>query len=228
VSFLLATVLALSPSSSVLTYERAQAAVACSGLTFLFSGTDPPGNHNYGVRGSLERRIPALCGANHSDSSLWVMTTGGCAEEYIQSGYGRHQGQAFNVFPFAQYDVGVGSAFVHKELADPVPAGSKIYSTRYNFSSGAISAFYDGIKLLSVNIDTAWCVGRGSQHEGEVHDKGDDIPGTAANKASLQSMEKINVRGGAWVALEGLTASSDSNRYGVDWVDNKHMRVWTK
>lgn len=205
-----------------------RAAVNCSGSTLLFDGTDPPGQHNYGVKATIEKRTPALCGANWSDSSLWVMTTGGCDEEYIQSGYGRHSGEA-DVYPFAQYDIGVGQAFVHKQLANPVPAGSKVYYVKYNFSSGAFSAWYDGQWLLSVNVDTNWCTGRGSQYEAEVHDNGDDVPGTAANKASVDNMLVITSRSGVWVAPQGLTASSESARYDVDWAVNQtHMRVWTK
>jgi len=221
--------LALVASALTLSVPSALATVACSGSTNVFDGTDPPGNQNYGVRASLERRIPSLCGAGWSASSLWVMTTGGCAEEYIQSGYLRRQGQAFNVYPFAEYDLGVGTNQVHKELANAVPAGSLVYSTKYNFSSGAISAIYNGTTLLSVNIDTAWCVGRGSQFEAEVFDNGDDVPGSVADHASVSTMQKIAGQNGVWVNLVGQTISSESNRYAVDWAAAQtHMRVWTK
>jgi hypothetical protein len=219
---LVATFVAASPSTVL-------GAVACgSGPTFVFDGTEPPGNHNYGVRADLEKRVPALCGANWSDSSLWVMTTGGCSEEYMQSGYGRHQGEG-TVYPFAQYDLGIGSSFVHKQLGDPPPAGSSTYYTKYNFSTGKISGVYDNQTLLSVNVDIAWCTGRGSLFDAETHDEGDDVPGTAANKASVSSMVKIASRGGGWVNLTNQKISSESDRYDVDWsVNQQHMRVWTK
>jgi hypothetical protein len=207
-----------------------RAAANCSGQTFEFDGTDPPGQHNYGVKATIEKRTPSLCigGAAWSDSSLWVMTTGGCDEEYIQSGYGRHSGEA-DVYPFAQYDIGVGNNFVHKQLANPVPAGSKVYYVKYNFSTGVFSAYYDGQFLLGVNVDTNWCTGRESQYEAEVHDGGDDVPGTAANKASVDNMLVVTSHSGVWVAPQGLTASSTSARYDVDWAANQtHMRVWTK
>ena len=221
----LSALLALTYLGPVVTVR---AAVNCSGFTGEFDGTDPPGQHNYGVKATIEKRVPALCGAQWSDSSIWVMTTGGCDEEYIQAGYGRHNGQA-DVFPFAQYDLGVGTPFVDKQVAQAVPAGSKVYYTKYNFSTGNISATYDGTTLLSVNVDTSWCTGRGSQYEAETHDFGDDVPGTAANKADVDNMLVITGRAGNWVAPQGLTVSSTSNRYDVDWAVNQtHMRVWTK
>ena len=52
---------------------------------------------------------------------------------------------------------------------------------------------------------------------------------TAANKADVDNMLVITGRAGNWVAPQGLTVSSTSNRYDVDWAVNQtHMRVWTK
>ena len=67
------------------------------------------------------------------------------------------------------------------------------------------------------------------EYEGETHDNGDDMPGTASSPTYFQNMAiKTSVNTETWAAPTGLTVSSDSSRYDTAWDTNSQMHIWTK
>ncbi|MFZ5920830.1 MAG: hypothetical protein ACOYY3_07245 [Chloroflexota bacterium] len=205
-----------------------QAATNCQGFAYNFTGTDPIPMTHWGIKAGINTKVPALCGASYSDSSVWVMMAGGGNCEYAQSGYGRHQGQS-TVYFFAQYSKNCSTPVTHKETS--VASGTHTYRAAYNFSTGKISMYVDTTLLLTTNFDAGinWTPGWVPQWEGETHDPGDDVPGSQTSRVYFSNMKIIASHGGPWVTPSGLTGSSTSSRYGFAWnSQDSKFNIWTK
>ncbi len=218
----LALILSFSQPYSV------NAATSCSGATHLFDGTDPQSITHYGSKADINTRVPALCGASWSDSSIWAMMAsgpGGCG--YAQAGYIRHTGESTSSY-FAEYLKDCSSSAGYKQTS--AASGTHTYSNVYNFSTGHISMNMDSTTLLTTNFDPAvsWSPGWMPEWEGEVHDNGDDMAGSSSSPAYFSNIQIIPCRSCGWTTPSGLTISSDSSRYGYAWNSNTQFHIWTK
>lgn len=225
---LLSTVaLLLASTDGWATLQTARAATACTGFQELFDGTYPKSTA-YGVRADINTRIPALCGAAHSASTIWDMVAGGAQCEYAQVGYYRKYAYS-NVVYFAQYQRDCSAPVYHAETT--VASGTHNYRTWYSRSEGRMYMQVDTTTILTTNFDPAlyWHSGWEAQWEGEVHDGGDDIAGTPSSPVYFSNLKWQTTPGGSWVTPTGLSGGSDSPRYGFQWdIQNSKFHVWTK
>jgi hypothetical protein len=140
----------------------------------------------------LEDRTISLCsnvdGAT-SAASAWAMLAGGANSglEYAQIGYAKIAGMA-QTKTFTEYNDGEGQEpNWHREFWPGIFANGTNHTYRvvYDFSTGKISMIVDGSTkaITPWSPDNEWTVGWHSEFFGETVDRGDDMPGSAANPA---------------------------------------------
>lgn len=203
--------------------------LTCSGPTHAFVGTDPVEMNFYGIRATLNTQNPALCGASHSDSSVWVMISsspeiGG----YAQVGYGKRTGQASPVY-FLEFKKNYQTQRVRTEYYHV--SGVHTYQVQYLPTQGRLCMYYDGVLLRCADFDpiVAWGSGWRPLWDAETHDLGDDVPGTALAPVYFSNLRIQKTRGGSYVSPSGLTISSDSSRYRVAWdTSDIKFHIWTQ
>lgn len=203
------------------------AGTACGASGYFFAGTDRRAQRHYAVTATLTTRVPRLCGAADSDVSVWTMTAnGGTGGGYAQSGYGRRAGQP-TVYVFAQFTRCGTCAFVHKEVAPP--PDRQAYTQLYDFAAGRLLMRAGDATLLRTSFDPAvsWTAPWVPEWEGEAHRYGDDLPGTATARTRFAGMGVKTCRSCGFSAPYGVTASSDSPRYGTAYA-RAVLDLWTR
>ncbi len=212
--------------------DSVMASISCQGQTTLFAGTDSATLLHYGVRANITVRNPSLCGSNHSRSEAWVLTFGTTAGGWAQVGYIKWPGYN-SPLHFAEYqkNSNPGSDYAYKEGG--AATGSPLYTVKYIKSTGLLYMYVGSSTLLTSSFDPTIAWGSPStwepEYEGETHDNGDDMPGTATSQTYFQNMAiKTSVNTETWTAPSGLTVSSDSSRYSAVKDSNSQMRIWTK
>ncbi|MBI4670932.1 MAG: hypothetical protein HY741_04585 [Chloroflexi bacterium] len=204
----------------------------------MFDGTDVKTTTINGIRADISTtKPPALCGADTSDSSIWVALA---TADYVanpcslaQSGYGIHEGQN-TIFVFAQYGVG-NCNMVPPIIVVEAPQGNHTYEVGYirraNVAKRKATMWYDGHRIAKTNFDpeAKW----GGQpwayrYAAEVHDYGDDTMGTPDVQAFFTNIRIRECKGCGFFIPTGLGLDSDSDRQKWKWDDADTFRVWTE
>jgi hypothetical protein len=155
------------------------------------------------------------------------MVAGGGPHQYAQAGYLRLQGMV-TVYPFFEDNRGDG----HKDFKklDTPASGTHRYFVTYDRSAGKMRMGMDGTTYLSSSFDPPfyWWSPWEAQWDGEVHDLGDDIAGTASHPVYFSNLSWQTSAGGSWVMPWGLDLVSDSDRYAYAWDSDDQFHIWTK
>jgi hypothetical protein len=221
----------------LLDLQDTSASVACGGLDAFFAGTEPNLTNVVSVKADISSVVPpALCGAEWSDSSIWVLLgsghlNNGCA--LAQVGYGRMQGDA-TIKVFAEYGWDCQNMIPPKIVFD-APAGNHNYMVTYKrppkLSKRKIHMWFDGQRVAKTNFDPEVKWGElpwDEEWNGETHDEGDDIPGTVNVPAFFANMRHQTCRGCAWEEPVDLWLTSSSNRYAFQWNLSDNFQIWTR
>jgi|GEM_PF-4069300 len=162
---------------------------------------------NIGSMGKITYKEPTLCGAVHSDSSVWVMSSGG--DNYIQAGYGKDSDDA-HAFMFTEWSASTGIYFVAKVDYTQYPGSANYYKVGLDTTSniwymawssdGSIWTNYDSVQDSSLFEGTvpAW-----TKYHGEIKDSGDAIPGSSASPVVFSNLQ-YKTTAGAWTTESSL------------------------
>lgn len=184
----------------------------------------------YGAKANINTKNPALCTTNAawSWSGVWDMLVGSDYCGYAQTGYVRLRGDS-TVQYFTEYRRDCPSSYVRKRNWGSA-SGTQNYWVTYRRDTGKV-AMGKGSSTLdttSFAIDGVWPSPWTSQWSGEVHDYGDDMPGTSSSPAYFSSMQWQTAPNGAWVSPSGLTSRNDSTRNGLSWDSMfTQFHIWT-
>lgn len=199
----------------------------------------------FGVRASIERKEPDLCGSSGgspSDSSAWAMLIPRTPnDQYAQSGYARvgadQPGQTQGMHVFAQYSkacfpsCGGSSPVVNAYGPDP-SGGATFYATYLRSADDRIHMYAGGTSLLEVNRDVSgeWSTDWAGQFAGEAAHTPSDIPGTVNDQVRFNYIQKYDQNGNLSFIQE-LDSFSTLGRYHRDVsnasVGGKNLNVWT-
>ncbi|MBI4670099.1 MAG: hypothetical protein HY741_00305 [Chloroflexi bacterium] len=212
----------------------ASASQPCTAPTILFDGTEAKFTQVVGVSASLDSIGPPLCGnAWWSDSSYWVLLGGNAQQDacaLAQAGLGKSPNLAIKVF--AEYGKSCNdNPPTIRVVWGNAQAGTHKYQVKYNANKHKAIMRYDGLVITRTNFDPAAVWGAQPWDEewnAEVHDPGDDVPGTAAVPEFFSVLRHATCQACAWEAPVGLRLKSDSDRYDWSWDTNEKFHIWTK
>jgi hypothetical protein len=215
-------------------HESASASQPCSAPTRLFDGTDPKYTTVVGVGANLDSIGPALCGNSWwSDSSYWALLGANAQHDacaLAQSGLGKSPNLAVKVF--AEYGKSCNdNPPTIRVVWGNAQTGTHTYQVKYNAKKHLAKMWYDNNVITNTNFDPAVVWGAQpwlEEWDAEVHDPGDDVPGSVVVPEFFSVLQHTTCQRCAWVAPVGLTGSSDSNRYGFNWDANDRFHIWTK
>lgn len=201
------------------------ASAACGANGNWFVGRHQETVSGYGAAAVLSRSVPALCGSVHSDSSVWAMLESQKSNEYAQAGYGRSNGQG-TVYHFAEYTT--ASSFVRK--VSSAVAGSTSYAVDYDTVAGKVLMNAGGANLLTSTREPGvyWTPPWGQQFLAEVHNTGDNSPGTATAKMNFSSVRYKSNRYGSWAVPPGLQNVTGLAKFHEQTVSTSSFNIWTR
>lgn len=173
----------------------------------------------YGVRARIENRSIDLCGDGGSDGgvSAWTMLSApsatssnrinfaqvGYAKTGALSTYGVHDKVvfAFNTTQcYATLGCGQGDdeSISVKFTTSAPPDGRNYYAVYLDSSTDRVTMAQNGnvIKALGYDVTGRWSATWFGQYFGETFDRGDDVPGTSANRTSFDYLQWYGSSGG--------------------------------
>ena len=213
--------------------NRVDAAISCQGRSTTYDGTsavpnNPYGSY-YGANANIISHVPLLCttNASWSDSAAWTMLAGGIpSQQYAQAGYGRMYGDS-TAYYFTEYRQDGNHSFVRKEYGAISGGQNQNYQVAYN-TGGYIDLWaagnHDRTNFNPVGI---WSTPFKPQWEGETHDPGDDVPGTASNPTTFANLEWELTANSGFSGVSGIVFSSGSPRYGISSSNQSQFNIWT-
>lgn len=224
------TCLVMLLMGSLWPYSEVKAARACGEHISLFDGTDPKSSSSlYGVRATINTRDTFFCTTAHqlSDASVWVMLAGGDVDqlEYAQIGWARGSGQTDERY-FAEYWDDFPS---FDRYTGSIASGSSDFRVNYSFSEKRMKMWRNQWLLLTTDFDPRqyWQTPWRMLWDGEVHVRGDDMPGRSDSKVTFDNLQIYPCSGCSWVQPTGLFGSSDDARYSFQWIDSNTFNIWT-
>lgn len=227
----LVLLLALSPAG-----PPAQAATTClaqGASNYVFDGTAQQ-TTTYADYANLDTQQAALCttGNSASASAAWVMIAGGgSGNGYAQVGILTQRGvPQMNYFVqwARDYPTPAGTPFYSS--FEGVASGSHNYQVLYDFNQGALQLWTDSTMYTQTTFDPAvsWTAPWVNEWEGETHDPGDDMPGTASSPEHFSYLQYKACRGCGFQTPSGLQLSCVCSRYSYAWdTQNYSFHIWT-
>lgn len=188
-----------------------------------------------GVSVNLNSREPLLCqgSANWSASAVWTNIGSITNCGWSQAGYFKTPGLSIKVY--GEYNKNAcyfpNSGYM-RVVWGTGQAGVHTYQVNYNAKKQKANLWYDSNVITGTPFDPG--VEWGAQPwdrewNGETHDRGDDMPGSAASPVFFTNLLYKNCQGCAWVD-PGLRATLNTlpERYGLQQDAGSSFHIWTK
>lgn len=210
----------------------------CTSMNRYASATKVVANLN-AAKAKIKTRYGKLCcekegcGTSHALHCTYVnISNESGAVKWAQSGYGRERNAGSAAIAADQYAEINGDGY--RIIKVPAPAEGSVheYKIELDPATGKWSFYFDGTRWQTL-ADPFWNGKRGTsvQWTGEIHNKEDDMSGTAGNKCNFTECQ-YRVRGPLVYQDAGFSAgdphSDDNSEWGAERVSNTAINIWDK
>mgnify|MGYP000851767455 FL=1 len=192
-----------------------------------------------GVKAKIKTRYGKLCCESKSgtDSAYHVVyanvSNSSGSLIWAQTGFGRERNEGSTSISSYRYAEMKGSTYKvnYDKSAAPSEGSTHIYQCDLDSASGTWTFFFDG-KEWQKFADPSWKgqVGQSVQWTGEIFNKQDDMPGTAADKCSVAECQYRQTKKDYTDAdlVAGDVKSDDAAEWGSEWVSKTAFNIWDK
>lgn len=184
----------------------------------------------------LNSREPAICNtsASWSGSAVWtsIVSTTNCG--WSQAGYLKKPGLSIKVY--GEYNKSSCSVFQPPNYMLVIwgtgQAGVHTYQVKYNSNKHLAKMWYENNVITTTPFDPGAQWGAqpwDREWNGETHDPGDDMPGSAASPAFFTNLLYQNCQTCSWLD-PGIPATTNTrpDLYGLQQDAGSSFHIWTK
>lgn len=201
----------------------------CTGLLYHFDG-QTASVATWGAMANIVLQDSAFCSGSTSSAnhiSAWALVNGaGSQYELAQAGYIKVYGTDSTPRNFAEYDDDYNN-YGFKYLGGIPPNGSNnFYYDEYDTSSHTEDMVVNDTYMLQTSFDPDgdWPGPWEPQYLGEVHDAGDEMPGTSSARVSFTNVQYEPNYGGGFTTPYGESPTQDQGCQ--QWYDNSAFDIW--
>lgn len=187
----------------------------------------------YGAMADIMTENSACCtGSSNSANTIsaWALTvSNNDAYEYAQAGYLKRFGVDSTPYAFSEYRESESYNFVRHiwvSLGTLRDGYNWEYKTYYDTNASEEAMVVNGVNLSRTNFNPydLWAGPWGQEWDGEVHDSGDEVPGTSSAPAKFTVVNYEPAMGGAFTTPFNEKAARDQGCQ--TWIDDSNFNIY--